>query len=139
MPAVRSDCTGTPLARHGCALLVVVFAVSCGRLAEGHWRDGNFQVYALDVDLAATRLGYDHHPGILGLVDEQVVAAGSTAQWVFVERWERISGRTEFYFVPKEGMPANHSGAVEGPFSETQFRELCTSRQLPEFMWRKKK
>jgi len=91
------------------------------------------------MDFTAQQLGYNHHPGTLGLVKAEVVAAGSTAQWVFVERLERTSGRTEFYIVPKEGMPENHSGTVEGPFTETQFRELRTARQLPEFTWRKKK
>jgi hypothetical protein len=123
--------------RHTLLALVVMFAVSCGRRADVHWRDGNFEVYALDMDFTATKLGYNHHPGTLGLVDAEVVAAGSTAQWVFVER--RVSGRTEFYIVPKEGMPQNRSGTTEGPFSETQFRELRAARQLPEFTWRKKK
>ena len=68
--------------RHGLLALVLLFATSCGRPADVHWRDGNFEVYALDMDFGATQLGYKHHPGILGLVDEQVVAAGSTAQWV---------------------------------------------------------
>jgi hypothetical protein len=125
--------------RHTLFVLVVVFAASCGRRAKVHWHDGNFEVYALDMDFTATRLGYNHHPGTLGLVEAEVVAAGSTAQWVFVERSDRASGRTEFYIVPKEGMPENHSGTAEGPFSETQFREMRTTRQLPEFTWRKKK
>jgi hypothetical protein len=125
--------------RHALLVLVVVFAISCGRPADVHWRDGNFEVYALDADSSATRLGYNHHPGILGLVDERVVAAGSTAHWVFVERMVRESGRTEFYIVPKEGMRESHSGTVEGPLSETQFREMRATRQLPEFTWRKKK
>ncbi len=120
-------------------LLLAVLAVSCGRRADVHWRDGNFEVYALDMDFSVTELGYNHHPGILGLVKEQVVAAGSTAHWVFVERLDTSSGRAEFYVVPKEGMPENHSGTVEGPFSETQFREMRAARQLPEFAWRKKK
>jgi len=89
------------------------------------WHDGNFKVYALDMDYTATKLGYNHHPGTLGLVDAEVVAAGSRAQWVFVER--SASGRTEFFIVPKEGMPQNHSGKTEGPFSESQFREFIAS------------
>jgi hypothetical protein len=125
--------------RHASLVLLAVLMVSCGRRADVLWRDGNFEVYALDTDFSATKLGYNHHPGTLGLVKEQVVAAGSTAQWVFVERLDRISGRTEFYIVPKEGMPENHSGTVEGPFSETQFRELRVARRLPEFTWKKKK
>lgn len=91
------------------------------------------------MDVTATKLGYNHHSGTLGLVEDEVIAAGSGAQFVFVERLERSSGRTEFYVVPKEGMPENHSGTVEGPFSETQFREIRSTRQLPEFTWRKKK
>jgi hypothetical protein len=119
--------------------LVAMLAISCGQRAEVSWRDGNFEVYALDLDFTATRLGYNHHPGTLGLVEEEVVAAGSTAQFVFVERVDRSTGRTEFYLVPKAGDPESHSGTVEGPFSEAQFRDLCTARQLPEFTWRKKK
>jgi hypothetical protein len=122
---------------HAMLVFIVVFAVSCGRPADVHWSDGNFEVYAIDMDFTATMLGYNHHPGILGLVDAEVVAAGSTAQWVYVER--NTSGRTEFYIVPKEGMPENYHGTVEGPFSETQFRELRTERQLQDFTWRKKK
>lgn len=116
-----------------------MLVISCGRRADVSWSDGNFVVYALDMDFTATKLGYNHHPGTLGLVDEEVVAAGSTTQSVFVERLDRSSGRTEFYLVPKEGMPENHSGTVEGPFSEIQFHELRTARNLPEFTWRKRK
>ena len=125
--------------RHTLFVLLAAFAVSCGRRADVHWKDGNFEVYALDMDFSATALGYNHHPGTLGLVKEQVIAAGSTAQWVFVERLDRASGRTEFYLVPKEGMTENYSGTVEGPFSETQFREIRAARQLPDFTWREKK
>src|SRR5690349_6366948 len=91
--------------------------VSCvpGATAEVHWKDGNFKVYATDTDFNATELGYDHHPGLLGLVDAEVVAAGSTAQFVFVERTDPNSQRTEFYIVPKEASTNTHSGKVEGP------------------------
>jgi hypothetical protein len=125
--------------QHTLLVVLAVFAASCGRRVEVHWRDGNFEVYALDMDFTATKLGYNHHPGTLGLVDDEVVAAGSTAQWVFVERSASSSGRTEFFIVPKEGMPKDHSGTVEGPFSDTEFREIRAARQLPEFAWRKKK
>jgi hypothetical protein len=103
-----------------------------------HWTDGNFKVYATDEDFKATRLGYDYHPGLLGLVEAEVVAAGSHAQFVFVERIDRASGRVEFYVVEKEQSKNSHSGKVEGPFSEARFREIRTARQLPEFTWRKK-
>src|ERR1044072_1073227 len=81
------------------ALLVMlaVLPISCGRQTDVHWKDGNFKVYATDNDFNATRLGYDHHPGLLGLVEDEVIAAGSTTRFVFVERVERTSRRTEFY------------------------------------------
>jgi hypothetical protein len=120
-------------------IAAVCVLTACAPKAEVHWRDANFKIYATPSDYKATKLGYDHRPGLLGLVAPEVVAAGSTAQWVFVERLDRASGRAEFFIVPKEGMPENHSGTVEGPFSETQFRELRAARQLPEFTWRKKK
>jgi hypothetical protein len=105
-----------------------------------HWKDGNFEVYALDTDFSDISLGYNHHPGLLGLVGGQIVAAGSTTQWVFVERLHRASGRTEFYILPKKGMPEYYpTEAVEGPLSEAQFQEIRAARQLPEFAWRKKK
>ena len=125
--------------RHTLFVLLAAFAISCGRRADVHWKDGNFEVYALDMDFSATALGYNHHRGTLGLVKEQVIAAGSTAQWVFVERLDRASRHTQFYVVPKEGMPKNHSGTIEGPFSEAQFREMSVTRHLPEFTWRKSK
>ena len=118
-------------------VLCAVFA-SCGRGAGVHWRDGNFEVYATDTDFTATKLGYNHHPGTLGLVAAEVVAAGSTDQWIFVERLDRASGRTLFYVVPKEGMPENHSGTVEGPFTAAEFQHLRSARHLSEFKWRKK-
>ena len=118
--------------------LVAVFAISCGRRADVYWKDGNFKVYATDEDFKATRLGYDHHPGTLGFVESEVVAAGSTAQLVLVERIDRASGRTDFYIIPKEQSKDAHSGKVEGPFSQAQFREIRASQQLPEFTWRKK-
>jgi hypothetical protein len=120
-------------------VFLTVVVASCGRRADVQWRHGNFEVYALDMDFKGTKLGYNHHPGTLGLVSDEVIAAGSTAQFVFVERLDPSSGRTEFYLVPKEGMPENHSGNVEGPFSEPEFKDLRMARQLPEFAWRKKK
>jgi hypothetical protein len=120
------------------AAWLALLPLSCGRRADVHWADGNFKVYATDEDLKATRLGYDHHPGILTLVEGEVVAAGSTAQLVFVQRIDRASHRTEFYIIPKEQSEESHSGKVEGPLSETQFREIRISRQLPEFTWKKK-
>lgn len=123
---------------HTLIALVVVLVVSCGRPADVHWKDGNFKVYATDDDFKATKLGYDHHPGTLGLVEDEVVAAGSNAQLVLVERIDRASGRTEFFIVEKEESKDSHSGKVEGPFSEGQIREIRTTRQLPEFTWKKK-
>jgi hypothetical protein len=119
-------------------VLIILFAAACGRQAGVHWRDGSFEVYATDTDFTATKLGYNHHPSTLGLVSAEVVAAGSNHQCVFVERFDRASGQTEFYIVPKEGMPEHHSGRSEGPFSATEFRELRSARQLPEFTWKKK-
>ena len=118
---------------------VLVFLVSCAPSAEVHWKDGNFKVYATPSDYNATKLGYDHHPGVLGLVGAEVVAAGSTPQIVFVERSEPASRRTEFYIIPKEASTDSHSGTVEGPYSWTQFQEIRSARQLPEFTWRKSK
>ncbi len=122
---------------HTLLALVCVLAVSCGRPAEVSWKDGHFKVYATDSDFNATKLGYDHNPGLLGLVGAEVVAAGSTVQFVFVERIDRTSGRTEFYLASKEE-GESHSGTVEGPFSEAQFRDIRTARQFPEFTWKKK-
>lgn len=122
---------------HALVVLVAVVAVSCGRPTAVPWKDGNFKVYATDEDFNSTRLGYDHHPGLLGLVEDDVIAAGSTAQFVFVERLDRASNRTEFYVVSKE-VGDSHSGNVEGPFSEAQFRDIRASRKLPGFTWRKK-
>ena len=117
--------------------LVGVMAVSCGRRADVHWKDGNFKVYATGADFNATKLGYDHHPGLLGLVASEVVAAGSTAEVVFVERSDPATRRTEFYIIPKEASADSHSGTVEGPYSVGQFREIRIARRLPEFNWRK--
>jgi len=123
----------TPLA------LVAVLALSCGQPADVHWKDGNFKVYATQADFNATKLGYDHHPGLLGLVDSEVVAAGSSAEVVFVERNDPATRRTEFYIIPKEASAASHSGTVEGPYSGEQFRDIRIARRLPEFAWRKKR
>jgi hypothetical protein len=90
--------------RHQSAVIIALaamLAISCGRRADVIWIDGNFEVYALDMDFTATKLGYNHHPGTLGLVEEEVVAAGSTALFVFVERVDKSSGRTEFYVVQR--------------------------------------
>ena len=117
--------------------LVSVLAVSCGRQADVPWQDSHYMIYATDSDFNATKLGYNNNPGILGLVDSEVVAAGSSPECVFVERLVRASGRREFYIVPKESS-TNHSGTVEGPFTEAQFSETRTARHLPGFTWRKK-
>jgi hypothetical protein len=119
--------------------LASALLLSCGRPADTHWADGNFKVYALDLDFTETKLGYDYRPGMLGLVASEVIAAGSSSEWVFAERIDRATGRSEFFIIPKEGMPTNHSGTVEGPFSANQFNELRASRKLPDFSWRKKR
>jgi hypothetical protein len=121
------------------ALVAALVSCTPGAPSEVHWKDGNFKIYATDTDFNATELGYDHHPGLLGLVDTEVVAAGSTAQCVFVERTDPASKRTEFFIVLKEASSETHSGEVEGPYTTAQFQEIRTARKLPEFTWRKKK
>lgn len=91
------------------------------------------------MDWNATKLGFNYHPGTLGLVDAEVVAAGSNAEFVVVERQSKESGRTEFYIVAKESSSSTHSGAVEGPFTDIEFRQLTATRKLPGFRWRKKR
>lgn len=119
-------------------IAAVCVLTACAPKAEMHWRDGNFKVYATPSDYRATELGYDHKPGLLGLVAAEVVAAGSSSQFVFVERTDPASSRTEFYFIEKEQSKDSHSGNVEGPFSTAQFQELRVARGLPDFAWRKK-
>ena len=124
---------------HALIAVLAVLPVSCGRPVDVHWKDGNFKIYATDADFNATTLGYDHHPGLLALVKAEVVSAGSTAQFVFVERTDTNFKRTEFYIIPKEASADTHSGKVEGPYSEAQFREIRIARHLPDFTWRKQK
>lgn len=121
----------------GASLLLLVFVIACGRSGVTQWQDGNFKVYATDADLNATKLGYDHRPGLLGLVAAEVVAAGSNGQFVFVERIDSMTGRSDFYLVPKEASPDTHSGNVQGPFSRSEFQQLRISHGLPDFNWRK--
>lgn len=116
---------------------LLMFAASCGRPAEVYWKDGNFKVYATDDDFNATKLGYDHRPGLLGLVESEVVAAGSNEQYVFVER-RTSAGIKEFYLTRNEKSAHTHSGNVEGPYTETEFRDIRRARVLPEFAWRKR-
>lgn len=120
-------------------VLSLVLCISgCGRSGETHWQDGPFKVYALDLDFNATRLGYDHHPGILGLVDEEVVAAGSNDKCVIAEQLDRATGKSHFFIVPKE-QGEFHSGTVEGPMTREEFTRVGQERNLPAFSWRKKK
>jgi hypothetical protein len=120
-------------------VLTAMIGISCaGAPGQTYWEDGNFKVYATDQDFDATKLGYNHRPGLVGLVNAEVVAAGSTKELVFVERRERGSQRREFYIVEKEESNDTHSGKVKGPLSEEQFEEIRKARKLPEFAWRKK-
>ena len=120
-------------------VFLVVIAISCaGAPGNTYWEDGNFKVYATDSDFGATKLGYDHRPGLLGLVEPEVVAAGSTAKFIFVERHARGAGRREFFIVEKEELNGSHTGKVKGPLSEVEFEEIRKTQQFPEFAWRKK-
>lgn len=120
------------------ATLVVLFVSGCGRSGETSWQDGPFKVYALDLDFDATCLGYDHHPGMPGLVDEEVVAAGSDEKCVVVERVDHATGETQFFVVLKE-KGESHSGMKEGPMTHDEFIRLSQERKLPALSWRKKK
>lgn len=119
-------------------LFLVLFISGCGRSGETSWQDGPFKVYALDLDFDATCLGFDNHPGFLGLVDAEVVAAGSNNQCVVVEQLERATGRTQFFIVPKE-RGEFHSGKVDGPMTRDEYARALRERNLPAFSWRKKK
>ena len=98
-----------------------------------------FIVYALGTDFNATKLGYDHHPGLEGLVNAEVVAAGSSADLVFVERHRGKSKDVEFYLVPKNTSDGRQPGMVEGPFSKAEFEKIRVDRRLPKFAWHKRK
>lgn len=119
--------------------LFAVLVMGCGRNADYHWKDGNFTVYALGTDFDSTKLGYDHHPGLLGLVNAEVVAAGSNAEVVFVERHRGPSKLVEFYLVPKNSTDGRQPGMVEGPFSQAEFEKIRVDRRLPKFTWHKRK
>ncbi len=119
-------------------LLLVLWVSGCGRSGETHWRDGSFKVYALDLDFNATCLGYDNHPGILGLVDEEVVAAGSDEKCVVAEQLDRVTGKSHFFIIPKE-KGEFHSGTVAGPMTREEFTRVGLAQKLPAFSWRKKK
>ena len=120
-------------------ILTAVLFAGCGRNAENHWKDGDFIVYALGTDFNATKLGYDHHPGLEGLVNAEVVAAGSSADLVFVERHRGKSKDVEFYLVPKNTSDGRQPGMVEGPFSKAEFEKIRVDRRLPKFAWHKRK
>ena len=118
--------------------LLVLCVSGCGRSGETHWRDGSFKVYALDLDFNATCLGYDNHPGILGLVEAEVVAAGSDEKCVVVEQLDPVTEKSHFFIVPKE-KGEFHSGSVEGPFTREEFTRAGLARKLPAFSWRTEK
>jgi len=119
-------------------LVWVLIVSGCGRSGETSWRDGNFKVYSLESNTDATRLGYDHRPGVLRLVGEEVVAAGSNAKWVVAEQLDHTTGETQFFIVAKEKGEL-HSGRKEGPMTQALFLRLSGERKLPAFSWRKPK
>ena len=104
---------------------------SCGSSAYIPWEDGDYKVYATDDDYSATSLGLDHNPGLLGLVDSEVVAAGSNKLVVVVERLNRKDDSIEFYIVTKGDSYA------QGPFNQSEFQVEKVKRSLPDFSWRK--
>jgi len=122
----------------GASLLLIVFLTACGRSADIHWQHGNFKVYATDSNPADTVLGYDHHPGLLRLVESEVVAVGSTDKLVFAKRINPFTGHPEYYLVAKEASTNTHSGDVQGPIREMEFYEIRSRLQLPDFSWNKR-
>lgn len=115
----------------GCTLFI-----SCGRSADRHGEDGNFVVYATDTDFSATRLGFNFNPGTLGIVESEVVAAGSDSTYVVVERINHDNLDREYYIITKE-KPDHHSGNADGPYTAEEYQKLKSSRSLPEFSWKK--
>jgi hypothetical protein len=120
-------------------LLSCAFALAltgCGRPAATVWRDGHYKVYALDSDFNATKLGFDYSPGILGLVESEVIAAGSDLKYVVAERLDHTSNIHEYYVVTK----ATHNGiegSLEGPFTSKEYEARKTALNLPNFRWTK--
>ncbi|BDS07400.1 hypothetical protein NT6N_24830 [Oceaniferula spumae] len=113
-------------------LSFVAILLGCGRSAYIPWEDGDYKVYATDVDYSATALGLDHDPGLLGIVDSEVVAAGSNDLVIVVERENHKDDCIEFYIVTK-----GDNYAV-GPFDEEEFQVEKSKRGLPDFSWRKR-
>lgn len=110
----------------------------CERPIDVHWEDDNFKVYATDETSSATLLGYDHEPGILGLIPPDVVAVGSNKEIVVVKRLgaENSSG-PQFYLITKETESGSMPGTVRGPMTQETFDSLKKERAIPEFSWTK--
>ena len=102
---------------------------------EVDWQDGNYRVYAIDYDPQGPSLGYSFNPGILGLVNERVVAAGSDATRVVVKRIIDGDPVPEYYVVEKDLGSEPHEGKVRGPMTKAQFDAEKKDHGLPEFQW----
>jgi hypothetical protein len=116
----------------------VVALAGCGRPADTHWKDGRYKVYATDSDFAVTRLGFDHSPGILGLVGPEVIAAGSDSKYVVVTRLTHPSDVTEYYIITKAAA-SDSEGVTSGPFTLHEYEAQKAALKLPNFNWSKRK
>lgn len=102
---------------------------------EVDWRDGNYLVYAIDYSPEGPRLGYSFHPGILGLVDRRIIAAGSNATHVVVKRQVDGVSEPEYYIVEKDLKADPGEGITRGPLHEAEFNKEKQEHGLPEFQW----
>ncbi len=103
--------------------LITGLLAACGRSSDIHWRDGNYIVYAMDSNFSKTKLGFDHKPGILGLIDSTVIAIGSNAHYILAKRLNEVTSNVEFYIITNSIQSNAEEGSIDGPYSEDQLKE----------------
>ena len=113
----------------------LVAAALFGCDSGDRWESGKYRVYWIDAS-ANLNLGYDlgNGGGIIQRVEFQVISIGEDARWIVAARHpEGDKTKTEYFYFskPDDGPYKNMNEIVQGPFTESEFRQKSKDLNLP--------
>ena len=116
------------------ALLLLTASVLSGCDSGSKWKSGKYEVYWIDIPSDLT-LGMDLGDGTaIGRVMPQVIAVGEDSKWIVAARHPQgDKSITEYYYFSKDAdhPHKNADEIVQGPFTETQFKQKTSDHGLP--------
>jgi hypothetical protein len=116
-------------------LVLVSLCASCGKSQNILWEDGNYRVYIRPTSREIAFGCYMGNGGILGVVNHEVVKAGSSNKYIVIAR-KSPSGFEEYYY--KNKLIDKREDMINGPYNKVIYDKIAKELGLPEFKWTSK-